>query len=223
GGSSGSVSHLIIPASNLPDVLYVLAGAGGAAVAGNTAGNAGGNSFVSIQPNSTTNNICFRAEGGTAGAVGTVSTGGVAGAAPAATTVGNMFLSYSGQKELLVGFAGATGGISAQGNSVNFGGGCVMGGAGGGGTTSGNVDGSGGTVNGSGIFPQVLGGPGGSGAAGGTDGRMIHQPGQFPFVSTGGTGGGAAGAGTASAGGNGGPGSGGGGAGGNGIIWIICW
>ena len=85
GGGSGAQSQLLIPASSLPDVLYIAGGAGGAGTAVAT--------IVSSRPNGATYNSIplaqdtFLIAGGaignaaTAGAVGTIAT-----AIPRATT-----------------------------------------------------------------------------------------------------------------------------------------
>ena len=82
GGGSGSQTTVLIPASMIPDVLYILAGQGG--ISGTTvalAGVAGNPTYVLIEPDTTltVNMTLLLANGGAAG--GAEATGGSPGGA----------------------------------------------------------------------------------------------------------------------------------------------
>lgn len=214
GGGSGSVTRLLIPATFVPDILYVRTSPGGAGgTSANQDGSAGGSSYVSIQPNITAQNLVFLFNGGGAGTRSTTPAGGAAGTATGSANgiwinVG-LFTSIAGQ----AGGSGATA-ADAAGASIAFGasGIPITSGAGGG-----NGTGAGGDVTGAGLLPTRSGGAGTTGGLG-ADGFRLGQtfaPGfkLFPLLFSGGAGGGGHSTGTAGNGGNGSYGCGGGGGG----------
>jgi len=207
GGSSGAVTRILIPATLVPDILYVRPAAGAAPPAVN---NAGGNnsvaSYLSIAPNTTAQNLICTFNG---------SIGNVSAAATSASGIWlnvGLFTSIAGQS----GSAGATS-ANTSGSNLAFGasGLPVTGGAGGG-----NGTGAGGDITGAGLMPTRSGGAGTIGGAG-ADGFRQGQnfaPGfkLFPLLFSGGAGGGGdANGGTAGSGGRGSWGCGGGGGGGS--------
>ena len=236
GGGSGAMCRFIIPAKLLPDLLYVQPGIGGAGAAADGTGTSGGNSYVALAPNISTQNL-LQKSGGTAavgGSPGTAATGGAGGAGETTTnfTFGAPWASLC-NGIAVAGQTGGTGGAhtGAAGTAITWATGSLIisSGAGGGGTPTGNTDYAGGDITGGGlILPTV---PGGLAAAGaGNPGVITWRP---QFMSSGGSGGGTAGAsGTAGRGGDGGPGSGGGGGGGvtggaggrggDGMVIIAC-
>jgi len=213
GGGSGGITNLAISTILLPDLLYIVPGAGGrGATAAATASTAGGQSFVSLlSPTATSDYFLVSAPGGGAGGNGTAAAAGSFGTGPVAST-GDKWGTL-GNYSAITAQAGASGGgiSSGLGPSVSWGGTgrCLVGGGAGGG---GGSNFAGGDMTGVGIVPTVSGGTG-SGVSG--------KPGSFfrqPFVSWGGSGGGS-GLTTAvgSPGGDGGVGSGGGGGGAGGV------
>ena len=251
GGGSGAQSTLFIPASFLPDVLYIQAGLGGsqpATLVSGAIGVAGTITYVAIEPWTTLSAqtaILFANAGAVTGTAATTTNGGVAGTAAAVATIANMPLAGRGFYQFFAGQSGVAGGTSS-GSVTNLSypttGIMVTGGSGGGGSSA-TVGLISGRFTGSGLgdnFPTSIGSPGGSGAtpAGkGSGGFMLKS-----FQYMGGTGGGGASgnnsAGVAGAGGNGAPGCGGGGAGGSnttastlarpgdggpGFVYILSW
>ena len=209
GGGSGGMSRMLIPATLLPDIIYVRPGRGGpGATTASTTGSSGGDSFVSIAPTALTTNYIVRQNGATgpaniqaAGPAGPI---GVTGDAPFSSL--GLWYSVAGQ----IGSGGATG---ANGNGNNF----TVGSQGvitTGGTGGGNGTGTGGTMTGAGFFPTLSTGT--TGAKAGFQRGAIISPGlkSFPLIFSGGTGG--AGVTTAIAAGNGADASYGGGGGGGG-------
>jgi hypothetical protein len=212
GGGSGSVTRILVPASLLPDILYVRAGAGGVGVTtAGTVGSAGQISYLAIAPNTTAQNlICTFPPGNGSTGGGTGGTG-----ASAATSASGIWINVS----LFTSIAGQAGANAAQvanaaGSSITFGtsGLPVTGGSGGG-----NGTGNGGDITGSGLMPTISGGVGTTGGSGNSGFRQgqNYAPGfkLFPLLFSGGTGGGGHTTGTAGNGGNGGYGCGGGGGG----------
>lgn len=252
GGSSGGQSNLLIPASCIPDVLYIQCGIGGAGStttgATGVAGNNGLPTYVAIEPGTQTpqNTALLFANGGGGGGA-EVTTGSPGGTAAAATIIVNMSLAGRGIYTLL---DGHTGGIGAQRiggtNPLAFptGGTIVMGGAGGG--AGGSTPSAGSAITaptgalGTDFFPGIAGGtvavtstPATSGVNG-----IIARNYLMNYGGTGGGGSSATGGGVAGNGGNGAPGCGGGGAGGinsvnttavtsgaggDGFVYIISW
>ena len=84
GGGAGGNSKLLVPAFLLPDTLYVRPGSGGAGSTTSANATAGTQSYVSIQPNTTTANLVLTQAGGggggnSSGAGGTAGNGGNGG------------------------------------------------------------------------------------------------------------------------------------------------
>ena len=115
GGGSGGQTNLLIPASMIPDVLYILAGQGG--ISGTTvalAGTAGTPTYVLIEPDTTltVNMTLLLANGGAAG--GAEATGGSPGGAGGTlATIAGMPLAGRGTFNFFVGQTGGTGGTRA--------------------------------------------------------------------------------------------------------------
>lgn len=204
GGSTSGITTGVFAASVLPKCLYASIGAGGAgAIANNTNGGAGVNSYLSCLPSTSGENVFLLATGGSAGAAA-----GAGGGAPSAAAIANMDAASLGQFYAVGGQAGGTGvaigtaGTIAIATSLF----CSAGG-GGSGSTGGT---GGGQISSSGLYPTTSGGGNGGGA--GENGYIVNRP----MVFVGGAGGGGFNGGTGgSAGHAGGYGSGGGG-GGNG-------
>lgn len=233
GGSSGGQSTLMIPATFLPDRLYISAGAGGSGGAGATgntggAGTTGSGSYVSIAPsNAAIYTLCY-ANGGNPGV------GGAQGAAPGVATIATALQAGQGNFSAFNGQAGGFRGITTTvGASITYPvtGILISGGAGGGGSAS-----AGGVITAPAsqtatysIFQTA------TAASGATDGSAGVE--NFSLLlSSGGGGGGGGVLATGGAGGKGGFGSGGGGggcgstgtggaggAGGPGLVIISCW
>ena len=212
GGASGTITRLLLPATLLPDILYVYPGFGGAGSTGGFAAAGGESSWISIAANSTAQNRIMFSFGATGGS-GTGSAGGAQVALTSASGIWmnvGLFTSIAGQN-------GVTGAASANtnGSNVTFGasGLFITGGAGGG-----NGTGNGGDITGAGLMPTISGGAGTTGAVGGNGLRRGQNiaPGfkLFPLLFSGGSGGGGHTTGPAGAGGNGSYGCGGGGGGG---------
>jgi hypothetical protein len=225
GGGSGAQSNLLIPASFLPDVLYIQAGLGGsqpATLVSAALGVAGTITYVALEPWNTLSaqlTVLF-ASPGTATTAATTTTGGTGGTAAVIATIANMPFAGRGFYQFFAGQSGSSGGSStAAGTALTIPttGLMVTGGTGGGGT-NGTAQ-PGGQITGVGFGDNYPTLPGGSAAVtstpatNGTGGAMIK-----PYQYYGGTGGGGAtgtAGGNAGAGGNGAPGCGGGGAGGS--------
>jgi len=212
GGGSGGITRLLIPASVIPDIIYVRPGIGGV---GSAITN-GTTTYISIAPNTTAQNLILSQ----AGALG----GGSTGTAGAAATSSSGIWMNVGLFTSIAGQTGVGGGVAgANGTDITFGtsGLITTGGAGGagGGATAGN----GGSIIGAGLMPTISGGLGGStflvidGKSGFRYGQTFggtYAPGfkLFPLLFSGGSGGGANI--TTARGGNGGNASFGGGGGG---------
>ena len=227
GGGSGAQTSLIIPATYLPDVLYVQAGQGGrqpATLVSAAVGVAGTITQVAVEPYTVTtaNTTLLLATGGlVTGTAATTTAGGLAGTAATLPTITQQPLAGRGVYQFLAGQAGTAGGASTPtaGTSVVIPttGLMVTGGAGGGGSTTTAAAGGGITGAGFQFFPTLTGGAAAvtSTPAGNSQGAFKARNFQLNY---GGAGGGAAttvAGGLASAGGNGAPGCGGGGAGGS--------
>ena len=225
GGGSGGQTTLLIPASMIPDVLYILAGQGGTSV--NTvalAGTAGTPTYVLIEPDTTltVNMTLLLANGGAAG--GAEATGGSPGGAGGTlATIAGMPLAGRGTYNFFVGQTGGTGGTRAGviGTAIALPqtGLLVSGGQGGGAGGTTPTAGVAFSVNtgalGQDFFPNTTAGAVASGATPATAGSPGFISKNF-LMNYGGSGGGGSSAtagGIAGAGGNGAPGCGGGGAG----------
>lgn len=216
GGGSGVITRALYPAQIFPDIIYVIAGAGGlGSTTDLTFGAAGETSFIGLAPNSSPQNLILRILGGDGG--DSITTGGAGGSATASSNGAlinaAIFTSTSGQ-------SGSNGGAVANGSGINISFGasglCVTGGAGGGCGT-----GIGGGITGSGLLPTINGAAtGGASGNPGFNRGLIVSPGlrTFPMLFSGGCGGGGVSTAiTAGRGGDGAYGSGGGG-GGSGTI-----
>lgn len=217
GGGSSVGSFGIFPASFLPDTLYVKVGTGGAGGLPQSSGGAGGTSYVSVRPDTTTINVILLCNGGGAG-TNTSAAGAGGGGNLAQSILGNL-----GNTQTPSGFpanqvSGSSGGANTGGNgtllTVNH---IVSGGAGGGGASNTNVNGSGASASLTNtIYQDLVGGIGGGTNPGphGVDGVLNNlNLSRILFQTTGGAGGGANGTGLGGNGGDGGLASGGGGAG----------
>lgn len=250
GGGSSSITKILLPAALIPDVLYINVGMGGIGGVGSNVGNDGGLSVISVEPNTTLNNVIIKSgtDAAIGGSPGTTVGAGDSGFAGTVFTSSVGYLSYLGIWSSYVGDDGGIGGggglpgstINALTNSITTGGG-----GGGGKPTGGGTSGAGGSIIAKGILGRSAGGFGNVGGRG-TDGLFTVNPQlltnsstKLPFATTGGAGGGG-GADTPAviggAGGNGSYGSGGGGAGagavspggtggngGNGIVFITVF
>jgi hypothetical protein len=207
GGGSGSVTRLLIPATFVPDILYVRPAGGNNDINSTAASRA---SYISIAPNNTAQNLILTVTAGSGGFNNT------AGSGAAAATFGSGIWMNSG---LFTSIAGQSGGagvttIDTAGGSVTFGAsGLPVTGGGGGGRGSG----AGGSVIGAGLLPTRSGGAGTTGGNGENGFRQGQNfaPGfkLFPLLFSGGAGGGGISTGTAGVGGRGSWGCGGGGGG----------
>lgn len=217
GGGASGYTKALFDASMLPDMLYINVGLGGAGgVGSNVGGAAGALSYVSVQPNSTTQNIvCASGNVGAGGANG-ISAGGAGSTAfTGATPISHLgLLASSG----IAGTAGTASPSAAPGASVTIAN-MTTGGASAGGTPLG-VAYDGGGITAAGIFPFLSGGLGTSvaGATAGSGRSILYTDFRsdsfrhFPLF-TGGTGAGGSYNGNGGTGGNGSYGSGGGGGG----------
>ena len=232
GGGCSAISRVFFHASFLPDRLYVQVGNGGLGGSQSpvVAATSGGISYVSIQPNTTTNNVIVAsgaAGGGFGGAGGNGSAPGTIGAA--GTIYTSSLLTSLGSFQAIAGIAGLQGGV---GNTVRAS--ITIGsspylipitpGLGGGGMTGLATPDTLGVIVGTPLSPTISGGTNSSTFAGpGSSGYCGLRPNsnsssRLMFLSTGGAGGGAGGLGAVTGsggeGGFGGIGSGGGGGGG---------
>ena len=218
GGGSGAMTTIDMPLILLPPRLYISVGV---AMQG-----AGLTSYVSTWPEAASGNaghIVAYANGGSVGGNASGATAGALGTAGAASTSGNMPLSWNYVRALTAGVNGAAGGTTSSGGTVNLGSGPrTTGGTGGGGLPASGTGSIGGQINGQvAVFPIYLGGVGPTAATTpanrGSDGFSIRDAGLYFYGGTGGssTFATATGAGLVQArGGNGAIGSGGGGSGG---------
>jgi len=216
GGSNGGVVKLIVQASLLPDILYILPGTGGAGGIGGNPSTSGSNatkSFVCLTPNtsSASNIVCTSGNAAAQGAPGGSNVNAAGAVAESIALASNMIFANLGNFLATAGGTGANATTSSGGvNSMNsF---ASSGGGGGQGNTGGGLNGGGpvptvssiSTGNGSDgliFYKPIFGVTGGRGAGGGTTGGKGGNGAP-------GTGGGGGGAGTVSAGngGNGGDG-----------------
>jgi hypothetical protein len=245
GGGSGGFTTVEIPATLLPDILYVCPGGGGRGGASSTSAAFQGlpatGSFVSIAPSTSNIYLICAANGGSVGNLPTASAGGTGGGGGGISNIADRNISGLGIASAFAGAAGATGGFATtgNGNSITYPvtGLLLSGGAGGGGNATGN----GGNITAPAsqsavlnLFQTLNGGTAGATAGNGSPGVALNTP----LLSTGGSGGGCN-SGNAlggfggdgafgSGGGGGGAGgtTGGGGAGGNGgpgLVMIYSW
>jgi hypothetical protein len=206
GGGSGATARLTISANLLPDILYIFPGIGGEGGLGGTTattGSSGQNSFVCLIPNtSSVSNVVLRSgtTPATSGGIGS-TVAGTAGAAETISVIANNIFANLGTFTFQAGINGSQGGTgnATAVNTTNF----VIGGSGGGGT------GTGGQINGSGIFTPIAAS---TITLNGKDGMIFYKPTLLIYGGTGGGGSNAAGQ-NGGNGGNGGPGCGGGGGG----------
>lgn len=163
GGGSGAITKALIPTILIPRDLYVRIGV------------AGGESYISILPNTTQANVILYSGSGVNGA-----------AAGTAGSAGPVFIvtgSLAGMCALWVSQVGAAGGAGSTTNGAAVTALATLpltGGGGGGGSSAG----TGGNITGAGPFPTITGGA--SGANPGRAGMMLRQP----FGGVGGSGGG---------------------------------
>jgi hypothetical protein len=236
GGGCSAISRVFFHASFLPDRLYVQVGNGGLGGSQSpvVVATSGGISYVSIQPNTTTNNVIV-ASGAAGGGFG--GAGGNGGAAGSAGTAGSIYtaslLTSLGSFQGIAGIAGLAGGTGGGATlpSITIGlspyllpitpglGGCGLNASAGlnqdpniGGRIIGTFSS---TISG-GTSSPTFAGPGSSGYCGLRPNSNSSS--RLTFLSTGGAGGGAGGYGSVTGsggeGGFGGIGSGGGGGGG---------
>jgi len=84
GGASSGTALGFFPANSIPDTIYVQVGLGGTGGPGQTSATAGGISYVSVQPNTTSINVIIAGSNTVvAGGIGGQA-GGTAGGAPVA-------------------------------------------------------------------------------------------------------------------------------------------
>lgn len=247
GGGSAAVVNALYQASFLPDTLYLQVsegGAGGNGGASVTAGSAGGLSYVSIQPNTTAQNIILQNGSAAAGGGGAGTVAGAAGTAGTIWTLaaGNILL--GGLVVPVVGKIGGLGQTTPVPNDITISG-LTTGGAPGAGMNGGTSQ-QGGDITGIGSIVTIAGGLAGGSATNTTPGGvggsyMTLIPSNTNYVRqnlffSGGSGGGSSDGGAGGAGGAGAYGSGGGGGGagitssggaggrgGDGLIIITCF
>lgn len=242
-GGGGACSRVLIPATMLPDRLYIQCGAGGIGVSsgGGTAGS-GGLSYVTFAPSLATpgtvqsNNVLARsgAAGATGGGTGTGAAVGATGAGGTIATIATMPYAQYGQFDLIAGVAGVAGAAvaGAIGTASTLTTGLQMWAAGGGaGTTAADFAGSAYTAIADSYFSECRPATPAAGTVNGAPGYTMWKP----FFSYGGGGGSSANATNGGNGGNGGYGAGGGGGGagtagggkggdgGTGIVIITSW
>ena len=249
GGGGSAFSQGYFPAFLIPDLLYIQVGPGGPGGASISAGSAGSLSYVSVQPNTTAQNVIL-ASGAVVAGGGGAGGGSIAGSAGAAGTIFTQATrpaSYLGITSFLTGVIGQAGGVGGSplanlSYTQPFG----MGGAGGAGNTvGGSQDTTGNITTGVGSatqYPTISGGTsGGVGTRGGSGYSSILPSSNFslsiPFFNTAGAAGGNSSSGAGGAGGDGAYGCGGGGGGssnnsggggkggngGGGIVIITCY
>ena len=209
GGGSGGITKGIIPAFLLPDTLYILVGKGGVGSStSNTAGGAGGISYVGLQPSISEQTLVCKSSTAGGGGGGNNSAG-------AAATVSVVALSAFGNLGLftpVVGVAGSATSVNGTpGNDLTaLASNIITGGASGAGRNASITGVSGGSIL---PAPLILT----STVSGGTSSSLDGQSGYGtfqPFCGTGGGGGASVTTGTGGRGGDGWYGCGGGACGG---------
>ena len=203
GGGSGAVARALINSQQLPDILYVQVGRGGAGGANLTNGSAGTRSWVSLLPVTSiiAQNIVLGSGGGV-GAGGTTGTGLASAGESAITTSSASFATLSNFISTAGRPSTAFDGFSDWLPNNPLTSSIVCPGAGA------NLGGTYGSILATSISPLI---PAGANGVGGNGGNGITS--WKPFYSLGGAGGGNATSGNGGNGGNGGIGSGGGGGG----------
>jgi hypothetical protein len=220
GGGGGSSGHgkLTIPASFLPDTLYILVGMGGlGGIVSSGGGSAGGRSFVSVLPDLSISNVLITSgnAGATGGNGGIVGSGNAAGgAAGSVFTQPTALLNYIGIHNAVGGSAGGSGGNINQSGTIATIANIVVGGSGGAGVSTTSRNGA--NITGLNPIPTIVGGDftllrdGGDGYTS-FNGDLLNN--KLPLIFTGGAGGYSLNNGTGGKGGNGSYGCGGGGGG----------
>lgn len=242
GGASSGITVGIYHAFLLPNTIYVQVGGGGLGGAANTAGSAGEISYVSLRPDTVSNNILLQSSAAApAGGGGAFSTTGV-GAGGTAATAWDYSTVLNGELGIITTSAGqngtsgtGTGGTVNNITPINP----VTGGAGGGAVSGAATTYNGGNILGTSYLPQISAGVMNAAdqTINGRSGVKYIETRKNPMFFLGGAGGGSAST-VGRAGGNGGNGSygsgGGGGAGtyngtggsggkgGDGLIMIVC-
>ena len=243
GGGSGGFAKLVIPVMFLPEILFCYVPSGGLGGTPGLGGGGGNTTYIStgIGPAGTMTNTRANPQvilkscetDATGGSAGSLVAAGNAGSGALITLQTNCLLSYCGFWWAAAGVNGSAGG--GQGGAVGVNNNTLQanypfsGGGGGAGTTS--ADFAGGSQQGSGRVPAILGGQtypswANSGGAG-----LTYT---MPLIGQGGAGGASQNFGPGGQGGGGGLGSGGGGGGGGtvagsggqggpGMAVIICW
>lgn len=207
GGGSGAITRAMFNSSNIPDILYIQVGLGGAGGTSNTNGGSGSRSFISLSSNTTATNVIMAS--GTAAATGGSAGAGasVPGETAFTSAVGNFitlstFISTLGVSTPSV---VATTDITPLTSQIT----CP--GAGGSGLVALSpqsfIQSS--SINATSYSPRISGGTSFTGSTNGTNGGDGYTSWK-PFFSTGGAGGGGTYSGTSGNGGKGGIGSGGG-------------
>jgi len=241
GGGAAGQTRVLVPLMFLPKTLYIQPGLGGASVAASTNGNPGNLSYVSVAPNTTSQNIVVQSGGVRASnTVATAGTALAAGAGGSAETVSSSSICMQSQwgiQQFLAGKVGAAAGAvtgAAGLSNALFTTGGTNGGAGGASTSAANGEFAGGAQGGVGNYPSIPGGVSGGNPGHGSSGYGSINEQILPYGGSGGAAGGAAGTTAGNGGGGGFPGGGGGGGGGgvtggrggkggDGCVWIISW
>jgi hypothetical protein len=234
GGASAGLTRVTYPTIFLPDVLYVQVGVGGfGGIPGGSAALSGIPSYVSIDSDTTIDNLLALANGAPGGGAGSSGAAGTAGTVTAAVAASTCAFSPLGLFDGIGGQAGAAGGGGgAAGVSITLPvtGARMTGGAGGAGVIAADVAGGGFNATANTYLSEQRPAAAAAGSFDGCGGLAIWQP----FMMFGGCGGAASNASIGGAGGPGAYGAGGGGGGcgttagrggqgGNGIVIILSW
>jgi len=244
GGGSSSITKAIYPSSLFPERIYIQVGQGGLGGAVGFAGNSGGITYLTAQPNTTSQNILMQSSdtGAGGGGTGSSTVAGTFGTGATVWTFGNFIFGNLGIIESIAGSDGVSGGgIGGTTPSLTLTL-PVSGGAGGGAVSGGNVGFTAGSITGSTLIPipNSTASDLNSASKGGNGYfylpnilnsykiGMFFMGGAGGGSATSGNNGGAGGNGAYGCGGGGGGGaySGTGGAGGNGgdgLVMINCW
>ena len=143
GGGSSAQTAILVPSHLLPDILYVLVGAGGAG-ASSGAGSSGILSYVSLYPNTTVNNVLAvsGSVGPTGGGAGTNLSTGIGGTGGTIAIIDNMPLAAIGT------YKSVAGQTAASGNAVFPSSGCCC--------MAGTAGGSASTIESNGTFITAI-------------------------------------------------------------------
>lgn len=218
GGAASNVTRFFIPASLIPDILYVLVGRGGAGgTSGSIPGSNGEISYVGYYPNTGTTSILVQSSLLPASGA-TSSSGGGSPSTFARSTITQLFGQvqyFSSAQSIVNGSAGSSNSVGGNKSPL----GIVSGGAGGAGASNVNASFNGGNIVTTAWNPTISGGAGGISGSNGSPGYQGYNIGannsqSKPLWFTGGSGGGSHGTSTAFSGGDGAIGCGGGGGGG---------